>query len=447
MDARGTAFVVAALLWGVFLLGLQVPLLLALAVTASAFGALLVTRLRMDWIGLVVYANFALWMFSGLWVGSLKLSDMATFPFINGEGRIFVAYMPLLFLSVTPIRELNLQSLFAQLRYLAFATLAMLAVWVLTHTPYLSEGASGNFVGFLTSHTGGGTVFGLLALTLIIFGFESRRLWTQLIGWAMIFPLLASASREALLALLVAGVWYLIKLRKWRAMLLSSVLVLLIVVITPVVAPHTWARTANLFTWSLVDSVIETVETSTWEPGDSDVELEGRQQNVLTRIAFWTYSLKRFAESPIFGIGWGRYNDSHIHQEGIPGLFYPAVDGHVSLSVGNAHNSFIHVMCENGLLGLGLLLWLWLGMYWRLSRAARRYAALKDAHSLFMAGQGVVVFSLIAALTGHALAAPSLVLPATTVLGVALAYQRFLARAEVRSPIRPQAVVSAMARV
>lgn len=442
MDARNVAGVIAALLWGVFLLELQVPLLLALALAAGGFIALLTTRWHIDHVGLLVLANFGLWLFSGLWIGGLAPTDLVSFSFINGEGRVFVAYIPLLLMAVAPVRELNLTSLFHHLQYLALASLALFSIWEVTHTPILAEGASGNFVGFLTSHTGGGTFFGLFALLLILIGYESRRTKMHLLGWLMMLPLLASASREALLAFLVAGVWYLIQLRKWRVMLLSSVLAFSVVIIMPLVAPHTWARTSGLFTWSLVENVIETAKTTHWVPGEEEVELVGREQNILTRVAFYSYALQRFAESPLLGIGWGRYNDPNIRQEGIPGLYYPAVDGTRSLSVGNAHNSYIHTLCENGLVGLGLLLWLWFGIYWRLRRAARRYAAFKDAHSLFRAAQGVVIFSLVAALPGHALAAPSLVLPATAVLGVALAYQRFLDRAVVRLPLRPQVAPS-----
>lgn len=438
MNARVIAFVCAALLWGVFFLGLQVPLLLALAFAGGGLGTLLITRWHVDHIGILVLANFGLWLMSGLWVGGLALSDLVTFGFINGEGRVFVAYIPLLLMAVAPVRELNLSSLILHLQLLALASLGLFALWEVTHTPYLSEGASGNFVGFLTSHTGGGTFFGLIALVLILFGYESRRNKMHLLGWMMMLPLLASASREALLAFLVTGVWYLVQLRKWRVMIISLILALSLAALMPFVAPHTWARTSGLFTWSLVENVIETAKITTWEPGEEEVEMVGREQNVLTRIAFWSYALHRFAESPIVGIGWGRYNDPNIHQVGIPGLFYPAVGEEHSLSVGNAHNSYIHTLCENGLLGLGLLLWLWLGMYYRMKRAARRYAALKDAHSLFRTAQGVVIYSLVAALTGHALAAPSLVLPATVVLGVALAYQRFLERAVVRLPLEPK---------
>ena len=85
-----------------------------------------------------------------------------------------------------------------------------------------------------------------------------------------------------------------------------------------------------------------------------------------------------------------------------------AFGGKKTFSVGNAHNSYLHTLCESGIVGLALLLWLWSSIYIRLLAAARDFRDWKD----------------ICALTGHALASPSLMLPLTTVVGLALAAQR-----------------------
>ena len=431
MNATGTTCVIALLMWGMFLLEFQILLLLGLAVAGIAIPLLLATHYKIDAIGLILLVNFALWLGSGFAVGALNIPDLARMAFITGEGRIFVSYVPLLFFAVAYVREVNVQACVRIVKYVAQASVGLYVLWLVTGAKMLSEGASGNYVAFLTSHTGGGTFFGVIALFLIVFGYESKRREVHLWGWLMLFPMIGSASREALLAIIVAGVWYLVRLGRGKTVAIASLLALTFVLMLPLISPHMWARTMGLLDWQLFESAISQSQVSQFEPGDETIDLQGPQQNVLNRIAFWTYALKRWIDSPFVGIGYGRYNDPRLNLAGIRGLFYVAYDGEKTFSVGNAHNSYIHTLCELGVVGLTALVGLWLAMYRRLLRAAAQFHMLKDAYALFSAGQYLIVYCLFAALTGHALASPSIMVPATTLIGLALGYHRFLQSATI----------------
>lgn len=435
MNYRYSAGAAALLIWGIFLLKLQLPIMLGLLAAVIGIVILLVTRKgRMDYIGGLVLLNFGYWLYSGLAIGSIAPLDLISIPFLNGEGRIFTSYFPLLLFSLAYVREYNLRALKNMILLMAMGSFVLYLLWMPTHAGFLSEGGADNFVGFLSSHTGSGTFFSFLAIFLIVYGYETRDWKAMAWGLLCLGPLFGSASREALLAFLVFGAWYMIKLRKWKIGAVSVLLLALAVSSLPVIAPHTWARTSGLFSMDLVDNIIDTAKTSEWEPGDGDIMLEGRQQNVLTRITFWTYALGRFAESPLVGIGFGRYNDTFLHFSGLEGLVYLATDGEKNLSVGNAHNSYIHLLCESGLIGLFLMLWLWIALYIRFGRAARTFKHLRLSLALFRACQGLVVFCMFAALTGHALGAPSLMIPVGTTFGIALAYHRYLKYAFLRDP-------------
>ena len=382
----------------------------------------------MDNTGYIIILNFIYWIWSSQLVDSLSFRDLTSMTFINGEGRIFITYLPILLFSVVNIEQRNINLFIRDVKYLSIASLALLAVWLPTHTARLSEGAAGNFVGFFTSHTGAGTFYGLFSVLLIIHGHESRNWKSIMLGGLLVFPLFVSASRAAILAFLVTIIWYMIRLKQWKVFAVTAILVTLLFSSMPLIAPHTWNRTVSLFSMDVIDNMVKTAKYSTWGPGDdeSELNLTGKEVNVLMRVTFWTYAIKRFLDSPIIGIGYARYNDHNLKMAGTPGFVYMAVDGTKMLGVGNAHNSYFHILCETGILGLCLFGWFWGTLYFRLKRNIKRFETLLDARALFVACQGIIIFSLVSALIGHSLAAPSLGVPAMTAIGLALAYQRYL---------------------
>ena len=431
MNTRITELVTVLVLWGTFLLSFMLPVALGLFFILTGFAFLVLSRARIDRITVILLLNVAYWLFSGFFVGSIALQDFVNPQFLNGDGRVLISYSPLFLFGAAAIQWSNVEILVKTVFHVALASLFFCAVWFATGASFLSEGLAGNYVGFLTSHTGGGTFFGVLSIFLILFGHLSGKRFIHIIGWLMVIPMLAAASREAMLAFVVVSGWYVLKMRNPKVLAGGVIAAVVITLLLPVVVPHTWNRTVGLFNAELIDDVVEQIDASEfYEPEQRNEDekrggnLVGAQQNVLARVMFWTYAVRRFAQSPIFGIGYGRYNDSELELSGIEGFVYLAFGGKKVFSTGNAHNSYLHTLCENGLLGLALLLWLWASIYFRLQAGGREFQGWKDMHALMISAQGVVIFALFSSLTGHGLAAPSLMLPVATIAGVALAAQR-----------------------
>jgi len=260
----------------------------------------------------------------------------------------------------------------------------------------------------------------------------------------MVLPLLGSGSREAILAWLVTAGWYVALTRRLRLVFAALLLVAVYVVSVPVVAPHLWARTGGVVSDMQFGGLWTAIAESQWAPGEGETDIEGKEQNILARLAFWKYGLGRFAESPLVGIGFGRCNDYDLRLTGLNGFVSLAFDGTRVLAPSSLHNSYIHGLCESGLAGVGLLMAIWAALYMRLTGARRHFGGLKDPRSFFVAAQGLIPFSMAAALTGHALAAPSLMIPVTTIIGMAVAYDRWLRSQVVTGPDAPEAGTTAV---
>jgi O-antigen ligase len=419
---RVSALAAGLLIGGMFLLKLNVVLAAGLFFAAVLWFGLVRRRLSMDKVGFLVVLNYLYWIVSGFLVGALVLGTLASPGFYTGEGRIFIYYVPLLLFSVYAAKRRDISFVTRFQAWIALATLPLFAIWAVTGA--LGGGRANNFFGLLTSHTGAGTFYATLLLFLVICGLESKRRPLTLLGVAMILPVFGSASREAIAGLLVAIGWYVWRNLKARTLVYMVLIVAIGIGSLPFVAPHTYTRTVSVLSPETVTAIEQVVETVEWEPG-RDTGLGEERYNILLRFLYWKYSVKMFLESPLVGIGFGRWNDHDVYVERVgDDLVGLGLSGKRVTEVHHAHNSYLHVLAETGLLGLALLMWLWITLLRRVQRAIAGHAGSRDVAAYLKASEGLIVFALVAALFGHALAAPSLGIPALTVIGIGISYDR-----------------------
>ena len=128
-----------------------------------------------------------------------------------------------------------------------------------------------------------------------------------------------------------------------------------------------------------------------------------------SRAAFLTTGLRMIASAPVFGVGVGRYIDES-------GRFMPS-SIYWFFFRENAHNNFLQVGGELGLIGLAAFLWLLATGAIRLVRGAR---GRSDDSVLRGAAAGLAVF-VTTWLTGHPLLTPEVAVPFWILAGAAIA--------------------------
>lgn len=153
----------------------------------------------------------------------------------------------------------------------------------------------------------------------------------------------------------------------------------------------------------------------------------------------WPRALTYFEQSPIIGLGFGSFDDhignvvSYFHLLGAPS------DVEVEHSDSHAHNSYLNILAELGVVGLGLML----GFFWKLiewSKQGAAAAVLMDGGKNFAAFRFVEISSiclLTMAATEHRLVSPSNVLILTLVISLLLAARSVSAVARVPQPGEP----------
>ncbi|NVH73379.1 O-antigen ligase family protein [Paraburkholderia sp. JPY432] len=145
----------------------------------------------------------------------------------------------------------------------------------------------------------------------------------------------------------------------------------------------------------------------------------------------WPRALAYFVQSPLVGLGFGSFDDhigsltSYFH------LFAVPSDIVIEHSDSHAHNSYLNILAELGVVGLTLIL----AFFWKLvewSKQGAAYAALVEGGRHFAAFRFVEISSvclLVMSATEHRLVTPSNVLILSLVISLLLAARPLAATA------------------
>ncbi|MHB8277832.1 MAG: O-antigen ligase family protein [Candidatus Humimicrobiaceae bacterium] len=91
------------------------------------------------------------------------------------------------------------------------------------------------------------------------------------------------------------------------------------------------------------------------------------------RLELWKKAWYLFSKSPVFGIGFGRFNDieyfSYYRLKGFSGILSLYTDSNYVFGASTAHNSYLQFLAETGIIGLGLLILFWVICYWIIYKA------------------------------------------------------------------------------
>jgi O-antigen ligase len=423
-----TDIVTFSSIFGILFLSLVAPPAIAVLISATFFIILFFKdrKLKIDSIGLLVILNFFYWIVSGFLVGSINLSSFLVLDFYDGDGRVFISYISLLYFSVSRVRLHNIDYTIKVLKWGSITAILLCLLWYPTKLHFLAHNEGAIFTGFITSHTGAGTFYGAIGILLFFCGFFTKNKSLLTIAGLMIFVVFATASRATILGMVIISLWYIYKNFKIQNFILFATFGCIFTFLMPVIFSGAFERIITLLNWETVQQIQHQIGIgfSSWQPGSSEFELTEGDANLLTRIVLWGYALHHFFLSPFIGMGWGRFNDAQTVLSGIPGLINVAFEGDVLFNVSSAHNSYLMLLCESGVIGLWLLLKVWLDLYKRMEKARQDFSHSPTLRGYYTGCQALIVFTLTAALFGHTLAAPANCMPVLTIIGVGLAYHR-----------------------
>lgn len=322
-------------------------------------------------------------------------SNLLSFDFIRFDGALLIAYVPLLLMTDLRLDPkfiqrllglfLTAMSIVALLGFAEFvdATLTPLGLsWLPDPLQFMHNASLSTqiFHGFFRAHNAAGAIYAMAAL--LAFSLLARGKKPSLVSrpsfWfaSTVVGLMLTQSRTAYVAFFAAALlMFFHQKQSLMNTLKYGIPILLPILYFLLLQPTVSHRTQEV----------------------SDLE----DPNVVTRFFYYQRAFDEFVQSPIVGAGFGRFNDQLKIYSGIPHLLYFATGGSVVNNDEHAHNSYLHFLAEGGVVGLGLMLWMWIALYRWIKTQKKIFAAASFGDCFAHGIQACIVLEFLMSFTEH----------------------------------------------
>lgn len=317
---------------------------------------LVLHRKRLHPAGKVMLWIYAYSVASALAAG-IPISAFWTYDFLRNDAKFLFAYIPFFAALVTTQTEGELMLaasvwvvgaavpvVMAQFGS-ALAGLDFGALWGYPLMRFTEAGIA-VFHGLFIAHTATGSFYALALIFAIFLARASRRPWLFYAAAVLIsFGLIMSLSRAFVIGVTFAFLLESLLHRRWKLLIFCGAIGTLLLLVAG-------------------GLLLDRLELGKDDPS--------AVSNTESRLAHWARAAEYIKLSPFVGIGFSRFDDYPDSFSGIPGLWamkdpgptIQTVDGDAEWSM-HAHNNYLQILAEQGLLGLVL----WAIFWWRVLRA------------------------------------------------------------------------------
>ena len=105
--------------------------------------------------------------------------------------------------------------------------------------------------------------------------------------------------------------------------------------------------------------------------------------SVSMRMDMWLAALQMTADHPLLGIGWGAFK--YVYP------VYNELIQEAGITIFHAHNMYLNILAETGLLGFTAYFWFYFGVVWYAIRFLHRYSGTPFDRALVMAVAGAML--------------------------------------------------------
>ncbi|WP_233836246.1 O-antigen ligase family protein [Paraburkholderia sp. ZP32-5] len=343
------------------------------------------------------------------------------FDFYRRDGNFFISYAPIFAGCLYAHRwDLN-KVLRAFFTFAVIVNLPMYAYYI-AQNGLLSIFVNPNdsFGSYFIARNAAGGFFAMLFSLGVACYLQKRSKWTLALIGCNALMLFSTYSRGSLLGALAVLPYLYFGRKRW---VLASLIAIMLVASVSIALYHTDPTVDYMgYTFSIHNQ-------------------DAKVANLNIRYEWlWPRALTYFEQSPIVGLGFGSFDDhigtlaSYFHLFSVPSNIV------VEHSDSHAHNSYLNILAELGVVGLMLML----AFYWKLiewSKQGAAFSALADGGRNFAAYRFVEIASiclLVMSATEHRLVTPSNVLILSLVISLLIAARPLASRVPAFDPRVPR---------
>ena len=337
------------------------------------------------------------------------LSNFFSYRFLRTDGNFFFSYILFFAFAIPFFDYRRVIDYYFKLLFFVFSIFSLLGIFeFIIGTDFMLQGSVDRgrmFMGLNSAHNATGSVYALVSLFALIFFLEEKskklKILYSITLLLSIAGLFLSKSRGSYVAFSITAIfvlWMYLKSVKKFSIVLSTLIVISI--------PVLWVTN----TLERFIQIIQATGTTT------------------LRLELWEKAWNLFTSSPIFGVGFGRFNDirSAIYenlagQEGILSVF---LHPRFYWGADHAHNSYLMFLAEIGIVGLGLIIFFWCFCFQIIIKA---WKSARDDYSkrALLAGLASIVNLFILSFSEHYFSSTTIMVPSSMIVSlcIGLAWQ------------------------
>lgn len=324
------------------------------------------------------------------------------YQFYRRDGNFFISFAPLLSLSLLSFKiDVEKWGDF----FIKWVSVALIPsiFYFLSSKPFST--IHNIFLFYFHGHNAAGG-FLCFSTCLSLGFFLNKRQWQHLLitCW-QIFATFLTASRGSILGLGMAMFTFFCVPRKYLKL---YVLFWIIAHLLPLHYGYQfWKQHPNLSTRQIIEEALDETNMHVHRAGTAADRL----------FVLWPRAIDLWLKSPFLGTGFGSYNDMPYEFFGTENFFMLNKPKELKFDAGHAHHSFLHILAENGLLGLFLLIY----CLYQIDKSTKSLPSKSLAYGLELA----LWANIFSSFTEHRIFTPSQMFPFNIMVGLCLCSRKF----------------------
>jgi O-antigen ligase len=320
-------------------------------------------------------------------------SSFLEYKFYRRDGNVFISFLPLLLYAPIAFR-LNVERMVEI--FLCWSAVTTVFLFLTYSLFSLNVDDSGCHHFLFYAHNAAGGFFAVVASIALGYYLHSRSKLYLLLFILLFLGLILTKSRGSILGFAMAFVSSVIFREKFNLWFVLGAFVIFIAMMSQ--AYPLWMEMGmpmRVFTYEYLPEGME------------------RAGTILERaMIMWPRAVYLWLKSPIFGAGFGSYNDIPYDLVGIENVIMINNVAKAAFDAGHAHHSYFHILAETGVVGFSLVMYFLLNIY--------RFL-MKEESSGLRRGMLIAFWAVVwSSLTEHRLFTPSQMLPFMIILGLML---------------------------
>lgn len=373
-------------------------------------GSVTSVHLSVTGVLLVIYIYFTLSYF----ISNQTLSNFLSYSFLRYDGNFFFCYIPFFALAVPYFDYEKASRLYFNFIFFTFSLLSLAGIILITTNInsdiFLYDKYEGPMlVGLNNAHNATGSVYALASIFALAFALKShkkKKIYYIIILLLCLAGLVMTQSRGSYAGFMV-GALLVIWLHFRSFLKFIIITVAMFAVSLPLI----------YFT-NLHERFLQILDITSWAVG--------------TRIDLWKKAFFLFRQSPIFGVGFGRFNDINYNINnygytltrldefvGVPKVFSTFHATNFDFSSAHAHNSYMQFLAETGIIGLGLIIFFWI-LCFRIILRAYNYTNNEFYKKVYLSCLGSIAVLFVMSFTENYFSATTMIMCLSVVVSLSL---------------------------